>query len=774
MGLRKYLVRRVLDSIVVILLILLLNFLLFYRARPEIADLPVADQLTSYLRFIFVDFFRAADYERDLMPSIISNLPFTLFLWAASIAAVVALSISLGTIAAYKPKSKINAFLTILLVSLFLVPSWWVGTVLQKYLHSFLPLGNWYSTSIWSLVSPWSNPFGFAQDFLWHMILPVTCLTLGTVGVYFLVVRNSMLGLLNEDFVIVLKAKGVSARKILFKHIFRNAILPITALAALTPLIVINAAVTVERVFSLTGIGYFLYRSAVSPAGWVQETPNAAIQAIFLILAFLMVSLQFIFDVAHHSLDPRLRIDGGQAKLTGKRYSPRRKEFWRRFAKRKSGIVGLLVLMSFALVAVLAPVLPLYDPEDALSFAEAAPPNFRNFIGTDEWGRDVLSRLVWGTRISLFEFLAALSISLLIGCCVGLLSGYYSGRWFSYLLDRTTDVFVSIPLLIFVIFFPLEPGYAKWIISIGLATWGITAKIARSQILALREKAYIEAARSAGAGDKRIILHYILPEVFPVIASSMIYTSTLIISLQSTLDFFGFRRNLSSTIDPVKTPNIITWGGIMSFGSSTFIAGNAWWIAVPPAICMALLGLSIVYIADAIAYASNPHLEGYPEKKDGAIKRLHHKIKRHKLATSATLAAIILIVALATVPTPHIRTYSETRSNLEKWVGCGGALTSGTRHQWESSNLSSSIRIVVNVSSSENTRISVATSEGEIKNSIGTIHDYTLNATGPYIRIDLENPASEEQLAIAEGYISVYSDYEAQVSYVEWLPWWRP
>jgi peptide/nickel transport system permease protein len=774
MGLRQYIAKRILDSLVVILLILLLNFFLFYRELNEIADLSITDQLASYFRFIFIDGFRTS-YEQDLMPIITGNFPFTVFLWGAAIAVAAVLSILIGTIAAYKFRSKINTGLTIVLLSLFLIPSWWLGTVFQKYTAPVFPTSHWFSFSLWTNITPWSNPLGFTQDFLWHMILPVATLSLSIMGVYFLVVRNSMHTLIHEDFVTLLKAKGLSSRKILLKHIFRNAILPITAIAALTPLILINSAVTVERVFSLTGVGYSLYRSIIHPSGRERAVPNPSLQAIFLVLAFATVALQFFFDIARHSLDPRLRLDGGEVDLTKKARTFKIKGFWKRFFKRKSGVFGLAFISFLAITAVLAPILPIYNPETFVNYGEATPPTFQNVLGTDEWGRDVLSRLIWGSRVSLFEFFSALGISLVIGCFVGLIAGYYSGKWFSYALDRVTDVFVSIPLLVLAVYFPLDPGYGKWILSVGIATWGITAKMTRAQVLTAREKAHIEAARSAGAKDRYVIFHYILPDAFPIIASSVVYTAALVISLQSTLDFFGFRRDLWDLVNPVKTPTVITWGSLMSFGSSAFFAGNAWWVAVPPAICMALLGLSVVFVADSIVYALNPQLEVYKEKKQSAITRIYLKIKRHKLMSFAALGASILVIALIVAPTPHVRAKIQPQSHTEKWIGCWGTLIDGKSYDWDLTNLSSAIRIVVNVSSTQDVRTTATTSDGEIFNNIGMLHNYTMNATGPYLHISIENPSSPSGLpATIAGDIEVYHDYEVQVEYTEWLEWWKP
>lgn len=391
-------------------------------------------------------------------------------------------------------------------------------------------------------------------------------------------------------------------------------------------------------------------------------------------------------------------------------------------------------------------------------------------------GRDVLSRLVWGSRLSLLEFFGSLVISLSIGCFVGLLSGYYDGKWFSYVLDRITDVFISIPLLIFVIFFPIELGFPKWIITVGIATWGITAKIAKSQAITIKERAYIEAARAAGAGNRYIIRNYILPEAFHVIASSIIYTAALIISLQSALDYFGFRRSLWSLTDPAKTPNVITWGSTMGYSTTAFFAGGSWWIVMPAAICMVLLDLSIVFVADAMAYALNPQLDMYAGTRISGIKRLYQKLKRHKKMVCAVLGITVLVIVLTIIPTPRVRVRNEARNDLEQWLPCWGTLTDGQSWQWNPTTLPSNLRIVVNISSTEYVKVLITNPEGNVYNKLWNMHDCTINASGPYLHVNIENPTLSGSGAsvVVTGDIRIYHDYEVPVSYTEWLPWWMP
>jgi peptide/nickel transport system permease protein len=776
MGLRQYLARRIFDSIIVVFLILILNFFFFYVRLPEASNLPILQQFSDYVRFLFIDFSTVSP-KAGVIPQIISNLPFTLFLLGSSIALAIGISLLLGGFAAYRPKSKITAYLALILISLFLVPSWWLSLFFTHYLSPYFPLGHWYSTKVWAYSSAWANPLGFIQDVLWHMFLPVISLTLSVVGVYFLVVRNSMKKFMNEPFIVTAKAKGVSTRKIIFKHIFRNAILPITAIAALTPIIMINAVIPIERAYSLTGTGYFFYWSMISPQGFTRDAPDPLVQILFLMLALITVVIQFVFDIAHHFLDPRLKIDGGQLESAKRTRKLRLSGIWKRFIEKKSGIVGLTIILLFVAIAILAPFLPLHDPEEFILLGESTPPSMMSPLGTDNYGRDVLSRLIWASRVSLAEFFGALCIALSIGYIVGLLAGYYDGKWFSYILDRITDVFVAIPMLMLIAFFPLEPGFPKWILSAGIATWGITAKTLKSQVITIKERPYIEAAKAAGASNRHVLLNYILPEAFSIVASTVVYTAALIISLQSSLDFFGFRRLTWSRIEEVKTPPVLTWGSLLSYSNTTFLASDAWWTVLPPIICMCLLGLSIVFLTDAIANALNPQLSSREIKKESSkLRQLFRKLKRHKLAVFAVLMTIILVVTLIIFPTPHNRIRNESRSDLEKWLGCYGTLNDNNYWRWNLTNLDANLRIVVNISSIEEVYVYIKSVEGEVSNNLGEVHDYTVNASGPSLYVNIDNPVilGSGSPAIISGDITIYHDYETQVSYTEWLQWWMP
>ncbi|NWG10466.1 ABC transporter permease [Candidatus Bathyarchaeota archaeon] len=239
------------------------------------------------------------------------------------------------------------------------------------------------------------------------------------------------------------------------------------------------------------------------------------------------------------------------------------------------------------------------------------PPSLEHLFGTDEYGRDVLSRTIWASRVSLLESLGALFVAILAGTAIGMISGYYRDQPVGYMLDRVTDVFLSVPVIFVIVFFPIETGSLKWILAVGLSTWAIMAKIVRSQVLVTREKTYIESAKALGASDSRIFLSYILPDVMGVIAANMVYIAGLVILIQTTLDFFGFKRFLWSKdpgLPPVTVAPTLSWGSILAYNMPTFLSLDTWWVVLPPLSCIVLLGLSLILVGNKVTELLNPHV----------------------------------------------------------------------------------------------------------------------------------------------------------------------
>jgi peptide/nickel transport system permease protein len=640
--LARYIFRRAVDSTITFFFVFLLNFFLFFTRMDEVQGMTQTEQFAAYLRFVFIDHFGILP-PPDSAPTVMHVLSYmspTIVLLVSSVLLIFVFSLLFGAAASYKYGKLPDLLITSILVFICMIPAWWLALIIRRTGPPLLGI---------NALSPFYAP-------VMYNILPALSILLCLCGIFFLVIRNSMVNIYIEKYIMLAKAKGVSIRTLLFKHAMRNALLAITAMMAIAPFLVVNQLVPIERVFNTHGIGYLLLDSLISTTGY-ERIPLATVQVIFLTLATIIIVSHLILDVAQHVLDPRLKFptkatDGGFTKKLRRKTMSRRKRlalFLRSFKKTKTGILGLVILSTFVIIAVLVPILPLANPEQMgtasdyfnppdpfldklvshfllsggikIGILSSVPPFPPHLLGTDEYGRDVLSRLLWGARISLFEGITATLIALSIGCLVGLVAGYYQGRWFAYLADRLTEVFLSMPILIFVVFFPLEIGELyydfravfRWILAIGLSTWAITAKLVKSQVILAKERPYVEASKAMGANDRHILWHYILPEAVPVMVSSVVYIATIVLAMQSTLDFFGFRRRVWAPHSPsaptMTNAPFVSWGTLLSYSTvSTSGYTFYWWTIVPAAFCIAFLGLAMVLIGNKVADALNPEL----------------------------------------------------------------------------------------------------------------------------------------------------------------------
>ncbi len=270
----------------------------------------------------------------------------------------------------------------------------------------------------------------------------------------------------NESYFITAKAKGFSERRLIFKHVIKNVMLPILTLISLAPVIFVTESLAVEFVYSLYGVGRILYDSMVSVTGfkYFSLASSALLQATFLILGTIVVIGQFFVDVLYRIFDPRLQTDGAGIKLNKEQASQKKnthlsirrlKLFLRRFWYGNSGKFGIIVIGFFLVTAILVPVLPINSEEQVIP-PRLEPPSLLHPLGIDYSGRDVLARVVLASRVSVIEFVSTVVLALSVGCFVGLISGYYDRKWFAYLLDRITDLFLAVPLIVFVLLFPLE------------------------------------------------------------------------------------------------------------------------------------------------------------------------------------------------------------------------------------------------------------------------------------------------------------------------------
>ncbi len=276
-------------------------------------------------------------------------------------------------------------------------------------------------------------------------------------------------------------------------------------------------------------------------------------------------------------------------------------KFVGQFLESKLGIFGVLILIIFLFTSIFANYLSDYPTKATQGNLRDrfSPPNNKYLLGTDDVGRDILTLLMYGGRISLLiGFLAAFT-SGGIGTIVGLTAGYFGG-WKEDVLMRITDIVLVIPRLPLMLVLSAILGTSFWniIFVISVTTWTGTARIVRAQVLSLKERAFIESSKAIGASDLRIIGVHLLPNVFPLILAQMVLGIGGAILQESSLSFLGLG-------DPLN----ISWGMILHWAfSAGALSSNYWWFIIPPGICITLVALGFTFVGYALDQIVNPRI----------------------------------------------------------------------------------------------------------------------------------------------------------------------
>jgi len=268
------------------------------------------------------------------------------------------------------------------------------------------------------------------------------------------------------------------------------------------------------------------------------------------------------------------------------------------FLRHRLGVVGLVMLSCFVLAAVFAPVVAPYDPLEMDLLNPFAPPGSPgHLLGTDKYGRDILSRLIHGSRISLLIGIVAVTIAAVLGSCLGLLAGYYGG-WVDALVMRLVEVFYAFPFLILVIgvMAVLGPSIYNVMIVLGVVSWPLYARLVRAQVMAQKSEDFVKAATAMGLSDARIMFRHILPNVLtPVIVSATLGIPGAILS-SAALGFLGFGVQ----------PPWPEWGAMVSEAKDFMLIDSN--MIIWPGMCVFLVVLSFNFVGDAVRDALDPRL----------------------------------------------------------------------------------------------------------------------------------------------------------------------
>ena len=268
---------------------------------------------------------------------------------------------------------------------------------------------------------------------------------------------------------------------------------------------------------------------------------------------------------------------------------------WRRLIKRKGAVIGLVIIAVFILLAIFAPLLAPHDPIQQSWTTIRKPPSLQHWFGTDESGRDLFSRVIFGARASLLAGVVSILIALGLGVPLGLLAGY-GGRWTDALISRITDAMLACPFLILAIALAafLGPSLQNAMIAIGLTVAPIFVRLTRGQVLAVKVEDYVEAARAVGNPPTRIAYKHILPNILPaLIVQATISVATAIIA-EASLSFLGLGQQ----------PPAPSWGSMLNT-AQRFLT-NAPWMAIWPGLAIFLIVLSFNMLGDGLRDALDP------------------------------------------------------------------------------------------------------------------------------------------------------------------------
>ncbi len=271
--------------------------------------------------------------------------------------------------------------------------------------------------------------------------------------------------------------------------------------------------------------------------------------------------------------------------------------FWKRFHDNHFAVAGGIVVAFLFLISFLAPYITSYDPSAIDAYHVLMPPSARHWMGTDELGRDVFTRVVYGARISLMVGFVAVGIAVVIGTLIGLVSGFY-GKWIDSTLMRFVDIMLCFPtfFLILAVIALLGPSIWYIMIIVGLTGWMGVARLVRAEVLSIRERDFILAARSIGASDVRIIFRHILPNAMgPVLVAATLGVAGAILT-ESALSFLGIG------VQP-PTPS---WGNILTSGKDYI--EFAWWLSLYPGLAILVTVLAYNLLGEGIRDAIDPRL----------------------------------------------------------------------------------------------------------------------------------------------------------------------
>ncbi|PTW62718.1 peptide/nickel transport system permease protein [Breoghania corrubedonensis] len=273
----------------------------------------------------------------------------------------------------------------------------------------------------------------------------------------------------------------------------------------------------------------------------------------------------------------------------------RRYRIWLALRRNPLAMIGLVIVVFFGGLAILAPLLAPWDPAAQDLAHRLARPSAAHWLGTDELGRDILSRILYGGRVTLGMVISIVIVVAPVGLVVGCVAGYFGG-WIDTVLMRVTDVFLSFPRLILALALvaALHPGVESAIVAIALTAWPPYARIARAETLTVRSSDFIAACRLAGASPRRVVFRHIMPLCVPSVIVRVTLDMSSIIITAASLGFLGMGAQ----------PPSPEWGAMLAIAKRFML--QEWWVALSPAMAILLVSLAFNFLGDGLRDVLDP------------------------------------------------------------------------------------------------------------------------------------------------------------------------
>lgn len=560
-----------------------------YKAKYGL-DQPIIVQYVYYMKnLLHFDLGTSIRTNNAVLSELARCYPATIELAVFAIILATLFGILFGVISAIKRNSILDQIVRAISVTGVSLPSFWFALLVLYFFYyklQILPgpgrLGNAFSapqtvTGFFVIDSLLEGDIPKTLDALRHLILPGTVLAAFTMGLITRTTRSNLLDVMSTDYIRTARAKGLSNVRLIIHHALGNALIPVLTVIGLGFGNLLGGMVLVETIFNWPGVGQFAYQSVLS-----NDYPSIIGVALLIALNYMIINT--VVDILYGIIDPRVRCSYMLHSLK------------KMFKSNYLFTFGVIICLFWIIMAIIAPFVAPYDPVVQDLTLRLKAPSAAHIFGTDNFGRDIFSRVIYGGRYSLLAGCLTVVIAGCIGTIYGAIAGYVGGAVDNVMM-RLSEMILSFPSLILAMIINAVMGSNLFntMFALVIVAWPSYARVMRSVVLSVRENEYVTASEALGASRIRILLKEIIPNS---ITSVLIMATTDIgnqILMFSTLSFLGLG----------SAPPTPEWGMMVSDGVQYF---NKFWVAGFPGLAIFTMAVGANFIGDGLRDLLDPKL----------------------------------------------------------------------------------------------------------------------------------------------------------------------